>query len=128
MKPVESNPLNEENVDAPEDLEEYPNDEEELEGIDLHQKRYPWEGSGRDYLYDEVSISLDGFLSIFESRFDCKSRSVLKLHGEILQSKHTKVQSGHNEVMEDLIRTRFLFSAQLHPVFMCNGFFRLSSY
>ncbi|KAL0899011.1 hypothetical protein Bca101_082972 [Brassica carinata] len=57
-------------------IAEYPNDEEELEGIDLQQKRYPGEGSDRDYLYDEVSISLDGFLSIFESWFDCKSRSV----------------------------------------------------
>ncbi|KAF2584466.1 hypothetical protein F2Q70_00037208 [Brassica cretica] len=44
------------------------NDEEEVEGIDLHQQRYPWEGSDMDYLYDEVSISLDGLRSIFESR------------------------------------------------------------
>ncbi|KAF2569410.1 hypothetical protein F2Q68_00023993 [Brassica cretica] len=47
---------------------EHPNDEEEVEGIDLHQQRYPWEGSDMDYLYDEVSISLDGLRSIFESR------------------------------------------------------------
>ncbi|KAF3505501.1 hypothetical protein F2Q69_00001366 [Brassica cretica] len=46
----------------------HPNDEEEVEGIDLHQQRYPWEGSDMDYLYDEVSISLDGLRSIFESR------------------------------------------------------------
>ncbi|KAF2538268.1 hypothetical protein F2Q68_00019026 [Brassica cretica] len=47
---------------------EHPNDEEEVEGIDLHQQRYPWEGSDMDYLYDEVSISLDCLRSIFESR------------------------------------------------------------
>ncbi|KAF3503340.1 hypothetical protein F2Q69_00040162 [Brassica cretica] len=27
---------------------EHPNDEEEVEGIDLHQQRYPWEGSDMD--------------------------------------------------------------------------------
>ncbi|KAF3510063.1 hypothetical protein F2Q69_00004382 [Brassica cretica] len=30
------------------------NDEEEAEGIDLQQPRYPWEGSDRDYIYDEL--------------------------------------------------------------------------
>ncbi|KAF2615954.1 hypothetical protein F2Q70_00010991 [Brassica cretica] len=50
-----SQSLNKENVDAPEDLEEHPNDEEEVEGIDLHQQRYPWEGSDMDYLYDELA-------------------------------------------------------------------------
>ncbi|KAF2604431.1 hypothetical protein F2Q70_00024463 [Brassica cretica] len=49
-------------------IAEHPNDEEEVEGIDLHQQRYPWEGSDMVYLYDEVSISLDGLRSIFESR------------------------------------------------------------
>ncbi|WZZ36832.1 hypothetical protein YC2023_020233 [Brassica napus] len=49
-------------------IAEHLNDEEEAEGIDLHQQRYPWEGSDMDYLYDEVSISLDGLRSIFESR------------------------------------------------------------
>ncbi|WZZ82199.1 hypothetical protein YC2023_102771 [Brassica napus] len=49
-------------------IAEHPNDEEEVEGIDLHQQHYPWEGSDMDYLYDEVSISLDGLRSIFESR------------------------------------------------------------
>ncbi|KAF3543141.1 hypothetical protein DY000_02003388 [Brassica cretica] len=34
-------------------IAEHPNDEEEVEGIDLHQQRYPWEGSDMDYLYDE---------------------------------------------------------------------------
>ncbi|KAF2604342.1 hypothetical protein F2Q70_00028105 [Brassica cretica] len=51
--------------------DEHPNDEEEVEGIDLHQQRYSWERSDMDYLYDEVSISLDGLQSIFEShRFE----------------------------------------------------------
>ncbi|KAF2609729.1 hypothetical protein F2Q70_00009867 [Brassica cretica] len=36
---------------------EHPNDEEEVEGIDLHQQRYPWEGSDMDYLYDESSFA-----------------------------------------------------------------------
>ncbi|KAL0835963.1 hypothetical protein Bca101_087852 [Brassica carinata] len=37
-------------------IAEHPNDEEEVEGIDLHQQRYPWEGSDMDYLYDESSF------------------------------------------------------------------------
>ncbi|WZZ65900.1 hypothetical protein YC2023_077270 [Brassica napus] len=43
-------------------IAEHPNDEEEVEGIDLHQQCYPWEGSDMDYLYDEdsKSISADG--------------------------------------------------------------------
>ncbi|KAL0813058.1 hypothetical protein Bca101_069501 [Brassica carinata] len=49
-------------------IAEHPNDEEEVEGIDLPQQRYLWKGSDMDYLYDEVSISLDGLRSIFESR------------------------------------------------------------
>ncbi|KAF3577939.1 hypothetical protein DY000_02034773 [Brassica cretica] len=36
-------------------IAEHPNDEEEVEGIDLHQQRYPWEGSDMDYLYDELA-------------------------------------------------------------------------
>ncbi|KAF3551071.1 hypothetical protein DY000_02002643 [Brassica cretica] len=35
----------------------HPNDEEEVEGIDLHQQRYLWEGSDMDYLYDESSFA-----------------------------------------------------------------------
>ncbi|WZZ52713.1 hypothetical protein YC2023_052820 [Brassica napus] len=49
--------LNKENVDDPEDLEEHPNDEEEVEVIELHQQRYPWEESDMDYLYDESSFA-----------------------------------------------------------------------
>ncbi|KAF2539216.1 hypothetical protein F2Q68_00022420 [Brassica cretica] len=40
-------------------IAEHPNDEEEVEGIDLHQQRYPWEGSDMDYLYDEVEYNAD---------------------------------------------------------------------
>ncbi|WZZ92259.1 hypothetical protein YC2023_120838 [Brassica napus] len=36
-------------------IAEHPNDEEEVEGIDLHQQCYLWEGSDMDYLYDEQS-------------------------------------------------------------------------
>ncbi|WZZ21892.1 hypothetical protein YC2023_123279 [Brassica napus] len=60
-KPVEiSSSLNEESLDAAEDLDgifiaEHANDEEDAEGIDLQQQqRYPWEGSDRDYIYDEL--------------------------------------------------------------------------
>ncbi|CAH8362394.1 unnamed protein product [Eruca vesicaria subsp. sativa] len=37
-----------------EPLPEHPNDEEEAEGVELQQQRYPWEGSDRDYIYDEL--------------------------------------------------------------------------
>ncbi|KAF3524478.1 hypothetical protein F2Q69_00048364 [Brassica cretica] len=40
-------------------IAEHPNDEEEVEGIDLHQQRYPWEGSDMDYLYDEMYMTAD---------------------------------------------------------------------
>ncbi|KAF3503415.1 hypothetical protein F2Q69_00044397 [Brassica cretica] len=50
-----SSSLNEESLDDPEDLDEHANDEEDAEGIDLQQQqRYPWEGSDRDYIYDEL--------------------------------------------------------------------------
>ncbi|KAL0744936.1 hypothetical protein Bca101_101041 [Brassica carinata] len=35
-------------------IAEHPNDEEEVEVIELHQQRYPWEESDMDYLYDET--------------------------------------------------------------------------
>ncbi|WZZ59775.1 hypothetical protein YC2023_059882 [Brassica napus] len=35
-------------------IAEHLNDEEEVEGIDLHQQRYPWEGSDIDYLYEHI--------------------------------------------------------------------------
>ncbi|WZZ57967.1 hypothetical protein YC2023_058074 [Brassica napus] len=47
------------------DILSHPNDEEEVEGTDLHQQRYPWEGSDMDYLYDELlsmklTLEIDG--------------------------------------------------------------------
>ncbi|KAF3586904.1 hypothetical protein F2Q69_00027007 [Brassica cretica] len=64
---VELRSLNKENIDASEDLEEHPNDEEEVEGIDLHQQRYPWEESDMNYLYDELlsmelTLEIDGVI------------------------------------------------------------------
>ena len=49
-------------------IAEHANDEEDAEGIDLQQQqRYPWEGSDRDYIYDEVSISLDVFFFLHQT-------------------------------------------------------------
>ncbi|CAH2054564.1 unnamed protein product [Thlaspi arvense] len=48
---VESSSLNDESVEA---LDEHGNDEEERDGVILQQKRYPWEGSDRDYQYEEI--------------------------------------------------------------------------
>lgn len=53
-KPVESISLNDETVDAGEDLDDHVNEDEEGEGLVLQQQRYPWEGSERDYIYDEL--------------------------------------------------------------------------
>lgn len=50
-KPVESSLLNEENEDVGEDLDDLGKDERE--GVVL-QQRYPWEGSDRDYEYEEL--------------------------------------------------------------------------
>ncbi|KAL7194863.1 hypothetical protein ACSBR1_035149 [Camellia fascicularis] len=49
-KPIETDALNDENVDEVEDLD---GEDEEGEGIVL-QSRYPWEGSDRDYDYEEL--------------------------------------------------------------------------
>ncbi|CAL5422890.1 unnamed protein product [Camellia sinensis] len=49
-KPIETDALNDENVDEVEDLD---GEDEEGEGIVL-QSRYPWEGSDRDYDYKEL--------------------------------------------------------------------------
>ncbi|KAF3535353.1 hypothetical protein F2Q69_00020788 [Brassica cretica] len=38
-------------------IAEHPNDEKEVEGIDMHQQRYPWEGSDMAYLYYESSFA-----------------------------------------------------------------------
>ncbi|PON49680.1 Translation initiation factor 2, beta subunit [Parasponia andersonii] len=52
-KPVESSILTDEVGEAGEELEDHIGDDEEGEGIDLHP-RYPWEGSDRDYEYEEL--------------------------------------------------------------------------
>ncbi|XP_043708405.1 eukaryotic translation initiation factor 2 subunit beta-like [Telopea speciosissima] len=52
-KPVETETLNDENGDAGEDLNDHVDEDEEGEGIVLGQ-RYPWEGSDRDYEYEEL--------------------------------------------------------------------------
>ncbi|XP_026418597.1 eukaryotic translation initiation factor 2 subunit beta-like [Papaver somniferum] len=52
-KPVESEFLNEDNGDAIEDLDDQVKEDEEGEGIVL-QTRYPWEGTDRDYEYEEL--------------------------------------------------------------------------
>ncbi|GFY83870.1 eukaryotic translation initiation factor 2 beta subunit [Actinidia rufa] len=49
-KPVETDSLNDENVDKEEDLD---GEDEEGEEIAL-QQQYPWEGSNRDYDYEEL--------------------------------------------------------------------------
>ena len=53
-KPVETSILNEESGDAVEDLNERTGEEEEGEGIVLETPSYPWEGSDRDYTYEEL--------------------------------------------------------------------------
>ncbi|KAI3883316.1 hypothetical protein MKX03_000332 [Papaver bracteatum] len=52
-KKVESELLNEDNGDAIEDLEDQVKEDEEGEGIVL-QILYPWEGTDRDYEYEEL--------------------------------------------------------------------------
>ncbi|KAI3911415.1 hypothetical protein MKW98_010302, partial [Papaver atlanticum] len=52
-KPVESEFLNGDNGDAIEDLDDQVKEDEEGEGIVL-QTRYPWEGTDRDYEYEEL--------------------------------------------------------------------------
>ncbi|KAK7385625.1 hypothetical protein VNO78_31369 [Psophocarpus tetragonolobus] len=51
-KPVEISNLNDESADAIEDLDDHPEDDE-AEMI-APQARYPWEGSDRDYEYEEL--------------------------------------------------------------------------
>ncbi|WOK95882.1 eukaryotic translation initiation factor 2 subunit beta-like [Canna indica] len=54
-KPVETNFLNDENGDAGEDPSgDQIGDDEEGEGIVLGVVRYPWEGTDRDYKYEEL--------------------------------------------------------------------------
>ncbi|CBI15806.3 unnamed protein product, partial [Vitis vinifera] len=52
-KPVETDILNDDGGDGKEDLDDHNGEDEEGEGIVL-QPRYPWEGSDRDYKYEEL--------------------------------------------------------------------------
>ncbi|XP_044483362.1 eukaryotic translation initiation factor 2 subunit beta-like isoform X2 [Mangifera indica] len=52
-KPVETNILNEESGDAGEDFDDHVGEEEEGDRA-IPQQLYPWEGSDRDYEYEEL--------------------------------------------------------------------------
>ncbi|KAL0712709.1 hypothetical protein Bca4012_019687 [Brassica carinata] len=58
-KPVDSSSLNEESVEAVKDLD---GDNEEEKGVIQQENRYPWEGSDRFYLYEEVNTSQIAFV------------------------------------------------------------------
>ncbi|GAU44756.1 hypothetical protein TSUD_246490 [Trifolium subterraneum] len=62
-KPVEISNLNEESADAVEDLDDHAEDDEE-EAVSLHPC-YPWEGSVRDYEYEELLILLTLISRVF---------------------------------------------------------------
>ncbi|KAF5199380.1 Eukaryotic translation initiation factor 2 subunit beta [Thalictrum thalictroides] len=53
-KPVETDFLNEDNGDDKESTDDKIAEDEEGEGIILEQSRYPWEGTDRDYQYEEL--------------------------------------------------------------------------
>nr|KJB46241.1 hypothetical protein B456_007G353600 [Gossypium raimondii] len=52
-KPVEGNTFTDESGDAGDDFDGHIDGDEEGEGIVL-QQRYPWDGTDRDYIYDEL--------------------------------------------------------------------------
>ncbi|KHG09425.1 Eukaryotic translation initiation factor 2 subunit beta [Gossypium arboreum] len=52
-KPVEANTFTDESGDAGDDFDGHIDGDEEGEGIVL-QQRYPWDGTDRDYIYDEL--------------------------------------------------------------------------
>nr|TKS09108.1 Eukaryotic translation initiation factor 2 beta subunit family protein [Populus alba] len=54
-KPVETSLLDEETGDAgEEDLDDHAGEDENGEGADLQQQRFPWDGTDRDYDYEEL--------------------------------------------------------------------------
>ncbi|KAG5233583.1 eukaryotic translation initiation factor [Salix suchowensis] len=54
-KPVETSLLEEETGDAvEEDLDDHPGEDENGESADLPQQRFPWDGTDRDYDYEEL--------------------------------------------------------------------------
>ncbi|EEF38446.1 hypothetical protein RCOM_1165130 [Ricinus communis] len=50
----EASILNEENVDAGEDLDDHVAEYEDREGLVLQQQLYPWDGSDCDYEYEKA--------------------------------------------------------------------------
>ncbi|GLT35498.1 hypothetical protein SLA2020_099460 [Shorea laevis] len=52
-KPVETNILNEEIGDVADDLNDQPGEDDKGEVV-VQQQHYPWEGSDRDYIYEEL--------------------------------------------------------------------------
>lgn len=52
-KPVETSAMNDENEEPREDLDDHLGEDDEGEGAPL-QQRYPWEGSDKDYEYEEL--------------------------------------------------------------------------
>ncbi|ESR61942.1 hypothetical protein CICLE_v10016252mg [Citrus x clementina] len=53
-KPVESSLLNDEIGDAGDDLDGHVGEDDEADGSGGPRQRYPWEGSDRDYEYEEL--------------------------------------------------------------------------
>ncbi|XP_031374302.1 eukaryotic translation initiation factor 2 subunit beta isoform X2 [Punica granatum] len=52
-KPVEASALNDENEDPRDDLDDHAGEDEDTDGA-VPQQIYPWEGSDRDYKYEEL--------------------------------------------------------------------------
>ncbi|XP_031377874.1 eukaryotic translation initiation factor 2 subunit beta-like isoform X2 [Punica granatum] len=52
-KPVEARALNDENEDPRDDLDDHAGEDEDTDGA-VPQQIYPWEGSDRDYQYEEL--------------------------------------------------------------------------
>ncbi|XP_030547952.1 eukaryotic translation initiation factor 2 subunit beta [Rhodamnia argentea] len=52
-KPVETSTMNDENEEPREDLDDHLGEDDKGEGAPL-QQRYPWEGSDKDYEYEEL--------------------------------------------------------------------------
>nr|XP_043635819.1 eukaryotic translation initiation factor 2 subunit beta [Erigeron canadensis] len=53
-KQVQTDLLDDEKENAEEDLDDSIGEDEQGEGIDLHEQKLPWEGTDRDYEYEEL--------------------------------------------------------------------------
>ncbi|KAF3584993.1 hypothetical protein F2Q69_00027733 [Brassica cretica] len=69
-------------------IAEHPNDEEEMEGIDLHQQRYPWEGSDMDYLYNEAQAG-----NICVAAFDSTCSGICRSADPIVEPRSKRRKS-----------------------------------